>query len=430
MKVFFELQRFVATIQGTSGDDRLRGSGGSDVFVYTGGNDTITNYGFNENDSIKFVDVEITDCAMVYNHRFAYNLVITTSKGSLTIENYWDKKISIIDDDENDSDSGKNISNLIPGRFINGTNYADTISNKNYYVTIQSGAGNDSIYNSMEKVYLPGASGNDYIDSGRGNDTISNKTSRVTIKAASGNDKIYSSGENVAILGGTGNDHISNSRGSFVTISGGAGDDYISSEKGVFVTISGGMGNDTIFFKDDLDYGSRYYSLYEKKVSLNGGKGNDKILNYGYYGSNVTITGGLGNDYIFLNSFARRNVIQYSKCDGNDTIVGFNSDDVLHITKGKFKTSVSGNNVIVTVGTGKITLKDAKGQQISIKNSSGKVTTKTYSNNIAELFAENNFATADNISDIVENNLTATDYKIETKNFENLTENSFVTFAK
>ena len=79
-------------------------------------------------------------------------------------------------------------------------------------------------------------------------------------------------------------------------------------------------------------------------------------------------------------------------------------------------------------------MKYAASKEISIKNSKGKVTTKVYGSSsaqTAELFAENNFATVDNLSEIVKNNLTATDYKIEMQNFKNLTqENNLITFAK
>lgn len=87
-------------------------------------------------------------------------------------------------------------------------------------------------------------------------------------------------------------------------------------------------------------------------------------------------------------------MIQYASGDGNDTIFGFNSDDTLQITSGTYTTKNKGNDVIVTVGKGKIRLKDAKGTDINI------VTAETNSQT-AELFAENNFAAADNISEIV-----------------------------
>lgn len=98
----------------------------------------------------------------------------------------------------------------------------------------------------------------------------------------------------------------------------------------------------------------------------------------------------------------------------------------MHITKGSYKTKVSGNDVIVTVSNGQITLKNAKGQQISIKNSDGKVTTKTYCSPSSALFEENNFATAGNLSDIVEKKAVG-EFETETKTFK---QENLITYAK
>ena len=71
-------------------------------------------------------------------------------------------------------------------------------------------------------------------------------------------------------------------------------------------------------------------------------------------------------------------------------------------------------------------------QKISIKNSKGKVTTKTYGSATSALFEENNFVTRDNLSEITKNNLTPTALeKISSTNFENLTtENNLITFSE
>ena len=54
----------------------------------------------------------------------------------------------------------------------------------------------------------------------------------------------------------------------------------------------------------------------------------------------------------------------------------------------------------------------------------------TYSSSTSALFAENNFAAADNLSAIVENNLSATDYKAETQNLSTLTvKNDLITYS-
>lgn len=282
---------------------------------------------------------------------------------------------------------------------VSGTSSNDSIrSYKGDYVTISGGNGDDIVANyKCDYVSIDGGKGSDYIYDhycdymtilgGLGKDTISNYISR-----------------SIKIYGEEGNDSLSSSGGYNITISGGKGNDYISSNEESMVSLSGDAGND---------------SIYTRKVvssTINGGKGNDFI--------------GL----VFYNEESENINIEYASGDGNDTIYGFNSTDILHITKGSYKVKTSGNDVIVTVGKGKIILEDAVGKSIRIMNSKGKVTTKTYGSSsaqTAELFAENNFATSDNLSEIVKNDLTATDYKLETQNFDSLTQkNNLITFAE
>ena len=157
-----------------------------------------------------------------------------------------------------------------------------------------------------------------------------------------------------------------------------------------------------------------------------GGAGADWLTNR--QGSAVTLTGGKGNDTIKL--YGGSNVVTYASGDGNDLVYGFKAGDSLKITNGTYKTSVSGTNVIVTVGSGKITLRGAASKPVTIIDSKGKSSTKIYGNSTSALFAEGNFATADNLDSIVKNNLSAVDYKIETQNFENLTQENLITFAE
>ena len=92
-------------------------------------------------------------------------------------------------------------------------------------------------------------------------------------------------------------------------------------------------------------------------LSIAVGKGNDTVK---VFGNATTITGGAGNDVISLTSAAKNNLIVYSNGDGNDIIKGLTADDTIKIAKGTAATSTSGNDVIFTVGKGKITVKDAK----------------------------------------------------------------------
>lgn len=154
--------------------------------------------------------------------------------------------------------------------------------------------------------------------------------------------------------------------------------------------------------------------------SIQGGSKNDTISGGA---GNDTLTGGAGNDV--LTGGKGKDVFVYTK--GNDTIKDYTAgDDVINLQGSTIKSwKISGKNVIFTTTKGKITVKNGKGKAITITE------TKTYNSSSSALFAENNFVTADNLSAIVKNDLTATDYKIETQNFENLTQkNNLITFAE
>ena len=147
---------------------------------------------------------------------------------------------------------------------------------------------------------------------------------------------------NKAVNGTSSADSITN-YGSKVTIKAGKGNDSISNYGGSKVSINGGAGNDKIF-----GYGS--------DVTINGGTGNDSIE---IRTSFAPINGDAGDDSISLRSDSEDNLICYASGDGNDTIWGFKATDTLKISGGTYSTQESGNDVIVKVGNGTITLKDA-----------------------------------------------------------------------
>lgn len=120
----------------------------------------------------------------------------------------------------------------------------------------------------------------------------------MTLDGGSGNDYIFSNSNNISMNGGSGNDRIINSWGEDITIEGGEGDDTISSG--------------------------------EVNVLIRGGKGNDSVY---------------GNSSIY----------EYADGDGNDTISG--TPLAINITKGIVSSSVvSGDNLILKVGSGSITI--------------------------------------------------------------------------
>ena len=181
-------------------------------------------------------------------------------------------------------------------------------------------------------------------------------------------------------------------------------------------TLIGGSGKDTIYGNAGSD------KLYGGKGNdyLSGGSGNDSL--YGGVG-NDTLTGGSGKD-----------VFVYAKSSGNDVITDYTAGtDKIKISSGSIsKTKISGKDVVFTIGNGTLTVKNGKGKKITIVDANGKTTTKKYSSSskTAALLAEDNFATADNLSSIVQNNLSSSADKIETQDFDTLTQkNNLITYA-
>lgn len=169
----------------------------------------------------------------------------------------------------------------------------------------------------------------------------------------------------VSVEGSSGDDYIENS-GSLVTINGGADDDYIYSN-GWLTSMGGGDGKDTLENRGDkviLRAGVGNDSIVDRfspHSLFDGGAGNDTVNVLAF---DVTVTGGTGNDKIFFKSTS--NLIKYKSGDGLDTIHSFNSTYSLSISDGSYSTQASGEDLIVTVGKEKITLKEVKGNAVII----------------------------------------------------------------
>ena len=114
--------------------------------------------------------------------------------------------------------------------------------------------------------------------------------------------------------------------------------------------------------------------------TLKGTSGNNMILGYagadslsGLAGTD-TLNGGTGDDT--LTGGAGNDVFVYTKAQGNDIITDYTSGDKISISGAKISNaSVSGSNVVLTVGSNKVTLKGAKSKTLSIYNNSSSLTT-------------------------------------------------------
>ena len=217
-----------------------------------------------------------------------------------------------------------------------------------------------------------------YIEGTNGADNISNTLDNATINAFAGDDTVYNdNGDYSTIDAGDGNDSIYGNDNDYVSINAGTGNDTI---EGYYYdsTINGGAGND-------------YISGFNGGL-VNGGAGNDEIII-----ASGTVSGGAGNDTISFDSSYTNNLVQYASGDGNDVIYGITENDILHITSGYVSNAtISGNDVVLTVGNGSITLKDMADQSFNLKIGSGSV---------QETVINNYYITGTNGADSISNTL-------------------------
>ncbi len=405
------------TIAGGKGNDliSLSNDAKENVIQYTIGDGSDTISGFSETDTLSMPGVEYTPVTVDNNVVVSVGRDSITLEGAASLDNINFEgirsnlfRLTEGDDTLNNTvesatiqaqggedkitNSGANaiidggegedrINNSLAANVtITGGDDDDKITNSGNFVTIAAGAGNDSINNSGENVLFVHESGDDTIrgfnstsmlkvlgrnyssvTSGRNlilinadtknsitilnsnainivdandkpleiertkniiytekADTINNIVDNVTIAGLGGDDTITNKGDNVSIGGGNDKDTITNT-GSEVTITGGEGADYISSS-GDNNSIFGGADNDTVEISGD-----------ENTINAEG-----------------------GDDFISVKG--ARNVIDYVAGDGTDVIEGFDKTSILRISGDVYTSTTSGNDVVVTVGEGLVSL--------------------------------------------------------------------------
>ncbi|MBR4382613.1 MAG: hypothetical protein IKP64_03550, partial [Selenomonadaceae bacterium] len=291
------------TVNGGTGNDTIYGNsvGGGVLYQYKKGDGNDLIYYFNANDTLSISGGSYTTTT-------SSNNILVNLAGGETITLQGAKGMSPIIYPT----ISPVIINYNNDTIVNGTSSNDTIYNSGSRVKIYASTGNDSIYN-----------GGDYHDN-------------VTIDAGAGNDTIFNNYvNNVSVSGGTGDDSISNYSAWYSTIDAGAGDDTIivpfrawhdsinggadndrislgttKNEYNGYNTIVGGKGDDTIYGNPNATVGNVYQ--YAK------GDGNDIIYSYNAKDS-ITITGGSSWSTAVSGS---NDVVVKVADSGNITLVG------------------------------------------------------------------------------------------------------------
>ena len=263
-----------------------------------------------------------------------------------------------------------------------GTAAADVLTVKHDQVTVTGAGGNDTI-----KI-TKGNSSN--VSGGAGKDTITVSAGKShTIHENAANDTITigrSAGTGIKVYGDTGNDTIKAANSYAATFYGGDGSD----------TLTGGKGGDKLYGQAGADKlyggaGSDYLYGGDAADKLYGQDGADKLYgqngnDYLYGGNgNDTLSGGAGDDRLYgqagtdtLTGGAGKDTFVYANGGGSDKITDYAAgSDTLQISSGsisKMALANSSKDIVITVGKGKVTLKNAAGKTIRMKDSRGSYT--------------------------------------------------------
>lgn len=273
------------------GNDRLDGGVGADTLTGGSGRDTLL--GGADNDLLQAGD------ATVFIASGSGQQVLTNTQWQAT---------------EIDSLEGTFV-----GVELRGIHTADLIDASAWTlggVTVNAGAGNDTVIGSAQADSLLGGVGRDSIDGRDANDTIVGGDGIDSLRGGNGHDRLDGEGDDDVLDGESGNDTLIGGHKRDL-LRGGDGDDSLLGEFDND-TLEGDAGQDT------LDGG-------EEQDTLRGGVGNDQLLgNIGADllqgdagndrldggGDNDTLHGGDGNDQLFGN-------------EGGDSLQGGNGQDSL-----------------------------------------------------------------------------------------------------
>ncbi len=368
------------TVYGGAGNDSIFSNAAGNLFVYNSGEGKDTIAGFGEFDSL---NINGTISRSVQSGE---NVVVNVGNGSITLKDVKTSDLTVkggsIMYNSNvfsaDSDDVTISDDHIEAFALAGD---DTITNNGNNVFISGDAGKDQIYleSDAKGVTVAGGEGDDTIYSNGAGNLIqySNKDGKDIIEGFGGNDTIQivsgtisrsvQSGDNVVLTIGQGTITIKDTLLRDLLIR----DGHIIANSGPFSDYDDDVTVEEDFTEAFALAGNDTITNYGNVVYISGDAGDDKIYLEGD-ASGVTVAGGAGNDTIYSN--ATGNLIQYSNGDGKDIIDGFGGSDTIQVGAGVIsKITQSGANVVLTVGQGTLTIKDTEVKNLVIDTVGGTI---------------------------------------------------------
>ena len=410
------------TLEGGKGSDSLIGGEGSDTFVYANGdgNDIIADY--EEDDLIKITSGTISKISTSSNG----DVVFKIGSGKITVQNAGDKIITYEDPDSvkhfypvNVNAAGTSATLLAEyGKDeFDAVEFDDSETLKN--IDASAVEHDLSITGNKNANKIIGTAGNDTISGGKGNDSLTGGDGADTFvwNKGDGNDKIldYADEDKISISGDTVKDITKSgdnvilklASGKNISVIGGK-DKFISysdedgehtypenpivlNAKKTAVTLLADYSADTFNVTSYDAFGTTARTIDASAVDkdltiignaqknviygadgdniIDGGKGADKL--YGGSGNN-TLIGGKGNDTLIGGEGS--NVFVYASGGGNDVITNYKSGDVIQVSGTVSSAGFNAdapNDYVFNVGTGKITVEDARNKYIKVIDDTG-----------------------------------------------------------
>ena len=399
------------TLSGGTGENTLTGGKGADVFIYDGGNDVITDY--SEEDRISIVSGTVST-VKTSGKNVIFTVKNGNATGKITVKGGNDGKFITYTDKKSLHTYPETFSFNKNGDGITllkkyGKNSFDVADYGNDVVSINASAvtHNLTIHANKKNNRIDGGAGNDTIYGGKGNDTVDGGKGADIF--------VYNSGDGFdTILNYTEDDAVSIASGSVSNIS------TSKDKKDIIFTVKDGKTEGKITFKGASGKIVSYIDkkgnklLYSNTVLISGktatltdkyNRKEFKSLDFGSAistidasavekglsitgnGSNNSIIGGKGNDTIYggrgddtLKGGNGKDIFIYNESDGNDTILDYKQEDKIKIASGALSSAVTvkGDDVIFSVNSSKITVKNGKGTKITTVDSKGIETKKVY----------------------------------------------------